>query len=73
MSAAVLLLSNNAKDFEALHHQQDHADILLYHDQSLPDDDPEGLARAVEEVIDQYGLAELANSVVELDEWIHEK
>jgi len=25
-----LLLSNNARDFEALHHQQEHAGILLY-------------------------------------------
>ena len=41
----VVLLSNNAKDFEPLHHEVDHAGILLYYDQKLPDTDPEGLAR----------------------------
>jgi hypothetical protein len=73
---SVLLLSNNAKDFESLHRQRDHAGLLLYYEQSIPGDDPEGLARAVEEVIDQYGLSELSNSIVKLDEWyewIHEK
>jgi hypothetical protein len=47
---------------------QDHAGIFRYHNQSLPDDDPEGLARAVEEVIEQYERADLADSLVELDE-----
>jgi hypothetical protein len=59
-----LLLSNNAKDFETLHRQFDHAGLLLYYDQSIPDNDPEGFARAVEEVIDQYGLSELSNSIL---------
>lgn len=64
-----VLVSNNVKDFEPLHRQGDHAGILLYHDQSLPTSDPEGLARAVEAVLEQYGPSELANSLVELDEW----
>ncbi|WP_302081626.1 DUF5615 family PIN-like protein [Salinibaculum rarum] len=65
----VLLLSNNAKDFEALHKELDHAGLLLYYTQDLPDRDPEGLARTVEEVLGQYGSDELANSLVNLDEW----
>lgn len=64
-----LLISNNAKDFETLHEETEHAGILLYYDQNLPDDDPEGLARAVEQVIEQYGTTELTNNVVKLDEW----
>jgi len=39
-----VLVTNNAKDFEPLHNEYDHAGILLYHDQKLPDTDPEGLA-----------------------------
>lgn len=46
-----------------------HAGLLLYYDQKLPDDDPEGLARAVDAVFEQYGTDELSNNVVELDEW----
>ena len=46
-----VLLTNNAKDFESLHHDHDHAGILLYYDQKLPDTDPEGLARTVDEVL----------------------
>lgn len=65
----VILLSNNAKDFEVLHQDECHAGILLYFDQSLPDADPEGLARAVEEVIEQYGTSGLENEVVDLGEW----
>lgn len=65
----VLLLSNNAKDFEALHKEIEHAGLLLYYTQDLPDTDPEGLARAVEAVFGQYGADELANSLVDLDEW----
>ncbi|MFB6177040.1 MAG: DUF5615 family PIN-like protein [Halobaculum sp.] len=64
-----LLISNNAKDFEALHGEVDHAGLLLYYDQTLPDDDPEGLARTVAEVTGQYGADALSNSVVDLDEW----
>jgi len=65
----VLLVSNNAKDFEPLHRDQDHAGLLLYYDQDLPDEDPEGLARAVNEVIEQYGTNELRNALVDLDTW----
>jgi hypothetical protein len=64
-----VLVSNNAKDFEPLHRERDHAGILLYRDQSLPDADPEGLARAVDAVFDQYGVEQLAGELVELDEW----
>jgi len=64
-----LLISNNAKDFEELHRDVNHAGLLLYYDQKLPDDDPEGLARAVDAVFEQYGTDELSNNVVELDEW----
>jgi hypothetical protein len=65
----VLLLSNNARDFEVLHEQEDHAEVLLVYDQGLPDADPEGLARTVDEVISQYGTDGLANELVDLDAW----
>ncbi|WP_114577191.1 DUF5615 family PIN-like protein [Saliphagus sp. LR7] len=65
----VLLLSNNAKDFEELDQELDHAGVLLYYDQGRPDEDPEGLARAVEAVLEQYGIEELANELVDLGEW----
>lgn len=64
-----ILLTNNAKDFELLHHEYDHAGIFLYYDQQLPDADPEGLARTIDEVIDQYGLDGVANQLVDLGEW----
>lgn len=64
-----LLVSNNASDFERLHGEHEHAGILLYYEQDRPDDDPEGLARTVEEVIEQYGTDELANNLVDLGEW----
>ena len=66
---AVLLCSNNARDFEILDQFEDHAGILLYYDQDLPDRDPEGLARAVEEVVEQYEVEELSNELVDLGEW----
>lgn len=66
---SVVLLTNNAKDFEDLHKQHDHAGILLYYDQTLPDADPEGLARTVDEVIDQYGATGLERHLVDLDTW----
>lgn len=69
------LITNNAKDFESLHREIDHAGLLLFHDQSLPDDDPEGLARTVEEVVAQYGNEGTTNAVVDLGErydWIHD-
>ena len=64
-----VLLSNNPKDFEALHWDTDHAGIVLYRDHTLPDRDPEGLGRALEKVFEQYGLDGLENEIVELDEW----
>lgn len=64
-----VLLTNNAKDFEPLHRDHGHAGVLLYRDQKLPDTDPEGLARVVDEVFDQYGAAGIENQLVELDEW----
>lgn len=66
---SVVLLSNNAKDFESLHHKYEHAGILLYYDQNLPETDPEGLARTVDEIFNQYGNAEVANELIDLDEW----
>ena len=66
---AVVLLTNNAKDFEPLHRTHDHAGLLLYYDQKLPDNDPEGLARTVDEVFNQYGSQAIRNELVDLDEW----
>lgn len=65
----VVLISNNAKDFGPLHRGTDHAGVLLYYDQSLPDDDPEGLARAVDAVFEQYGHDAVRNELVDLGEW----
>ena len=48
--SGTVLVSNNAKDFEPLYSEYDHAGILLYYDQDLPDTDPEGLTRTVDEV-----------------------
>lgn len=64
-----VLVSNNAKDFEHLHQEIAHAGIFLYYDQSLPDTDPEGLARVVDEVFDQYGASGVRNALVDLGEW----
>ena len=64
-----VLISNNAKDFESLHSDYDHAGILLYYDQRRPDDDPEGPARTVDEVFNQYGAEGLKNELVDLGEW----
>lgn len=64
-----VLLTNNAKDFERLHRESDHAGILLYREQNLPDTDPEGLARTVDEVFDQYGGDGIENHLVDLGEW----
>lgn len=66
---SVVLLTNNAKDFEPLHRNRDHAGVLLYYDQSLPDRDPEGLARTVDEGFDQYGTDGVENELVDVDEW----
>ncbi|WP_436925404.1 DUF5615 family PIN-like protein [Halosimplex amylolyticum] len=65
----VILVTNNAKDFEPLHEDIEHAGLFLYREQSLPDDDPEGLARAVDEVVSQYGYRALTDEIAELDEW----
>jgi hypothetical protein len=62
-------VKNNAKDFEPLHRTHDHAGLLLYYDQKLPDNDPEGLARTVDEVFNQYGSKAIRNELVDLDEW----
>lgn len=64
-----VLLTNNARDFEPLHREYDHAGLFLYHDQKLPDSDPEGLARTVDEVFDQYGSDGVENQLVDLGEW----
>lgn len=67
--SGTVLLTNNAKDFEQLHQEYDHAGILLYFDQRLPDSDPEGLARTVDEVFTQYGLEGVENRLIDLGEW----
>jgi len=64
-----VLLTNNAKDFERLAETHDHAGLLLYYQQTLPDTDPEGLARAVDEVFSQYGTDGIENELVDLGEW----
>ena len=66
---AVVLLTNNARDFETLHRNHDHAGILLYYSQTLPDTDPEGLARTADEVFNQYGSDGIESHLVNLDEW----
>lgn len=65
----VVLVTNNASDFEPLHRKHDHAGILLYYEQALPDTDPEGLARTVDEVFNQYGTDGVKNELVDLGEW----
>lgn len=70
-----ILVTNNAQDFESLHVDYEHGGILLYRDQALPDEDPEGVARAVDEAVSQYGLDGVSNELVELDawyDWLHE-
>ena len=67
--SGTVLVTNNAKDFEPLHGEYDHAGILLYYDQELPDTDPEGLARTVETVFAQYGTDGVENQLVDLGEW----
>lgn len=64
-----VLISNNVRDFEAIHHSVDHFGVLLYRKQDLPDKDPEGLVRTVELVFQQYGRSEVQDQLVELDEW----
>ena len=64
---SVLLFTNNAKDFEPLHRSREHPGVLLYRDQNLPDTDPEGLARAVDEMFTQYGVADVENELDDVD------
>jgi uncharacterized protein with PIN domain len=64
-----ILISNNAKDFEPLHRASDHARLFLFYDQRLPAEHPEGLARAVDEVLNQYGIDGVRGEMVALDEW----
>ena len=66
---STVLLTNNAKDFESLSQEYDHAGLLLYYEQTLPDTDPEGLARTVDEVFNQYEMAGIKNELVDLGEW----
>lgn len=65
----VPILTNNAKDFEPLHRTVAHGGLFIYHDQRLPDSDPEGFARTVDEVFRQYGSEGLIDEVVALGEW----
>lgn len=67
--SGTVLLTNNAKDFGPLHHEYDHAGVFLYYDQKLPDTDPEGLARTVDEVFNQYGIGGIEKQLVDLGEW----
>lgn len=64
-----ILVSNNAKDFHALHESIDHSGLFLFRDQRLPDNDPEGLARTIAVVLEQYDPDELANERVYLGTW----
>jgi len=65
----VVLVTNNAKDFEPLASKRAHAGILLYYDQSLPETDPEGLTQTIDEVFTQYGMAGVEDELVDLGEW----
>jgi len=69
VESETVLLTNNAKDFASLQHKYSHVGILRYYDQSLPDTDPEGLARTVDEVFNQYGPDGVSNQLVDLGEW----
>ncbi|AOW80052.1 hypothetical protein HTSR_0867 [Halodesulfurarchaeum formicicum] len=64
-----VLVTNNAKDFIELHEPIEHAGLLVVFDQRLPDSDPEGLARTVDVVLQQYGAGGLADEIVDLDHW----
>lgn len=66
---AAVLVTNNSRDFEVLHREHDHAGILIYRTQERPDEDPEGLARTVSKVTEQYDEDDLRNELVELCEW----
>jgi len=62
-------MTNNARDFEELHRGVDHAGLPRYCDQNRPDEEPEGLARVVDEVFTRYGATAIENEVADLDEW----
>lgn len=64
-----VLLTNNAQDFTTLHDRQSHAGIVIYRRQDLLDEDPIGVAQAVDRIIAQYGTDGVADELVELDEW----
>ena len=66
---SVVLVTNNVSDFKPLHRGHDHAGILLYYEQALPDTDSEGLARTVDEVFNQYGTDGVKNELVDIGEW----
>lgn len=44
-------------------------EALSYYDQKLPEDDPEGIARTVDEVFTRYASTSIENELVGLDEW----
>ena len=66
-----LLITNNASDFEPLHEAYDHPGMMFYRHQDLPDADPEGLARVIDVVFEQYSHESPENQIVELDHWYH--
>lgn len=63
-----VVVTNNARDFEPLHERREHRGLFLYRRQDLPDIDPEGLATAIDTVLDQYG-EDVTGRLVELDDW----
>ena len=64
-----LLMTNNASDFELLHEAYNHPGMMFYRNQDLPDADPEGLARVIDVIFEQYTQESLENHIVELDHW----
>lgn len=63
------IVTNDLKDFKPLGERRDRHGILAYADQELPDRDPEGLARTVVTVIEQYVADGVENAFVDLGEW----
>lgn len=64
-----VLVTNNTRDFEPLHDRMDHVGIFMIYDQRLPDRDPEGFARTIDEILRQYDSESVANETVDLDAW----
>lgn len=59
--------SEHASDFdESLYREHDHTGTPLYYAQSLPDTDPEGLAKTVGGIFNQYGTEGVKNELVDL-------